>query len=89
MRRIDGNGLMLPDVADRCDEGDIAAVADRVVGDVTHLLDKQVGGVEFESLRGLVPKVNVVLRIRNHGQGEAVVCTPGRSGPGEQQNQKR
>ncbi len=67
---IDSFSLVLPDVADRCNESDVASVADRVGGDVAHLLDEQVGGVELEPLGGLVAKVDVILRVRDHRQRE-------------------
>jgi hypothetical protein len=70
---VDGPGLVLPDVADRGEEGDIATVVNAAPGDVTHLLDEQVGRVELEAFGFLMPEIDIILGIRNYRQREGIV----------------
>ena len=60
---IDRQTLVLPDVAQRADEGDFAAVARHVGGDVLHLCQELFAGVEGKAFGLLVRVVEIVLGV--------------------------
>lgn len=67
---VDGFRLVLPDLPNGCDAGDIPAIGDAVVHDILHLLDKQLVAIQLKALGFFMPEINIVLGIRNHCQGK-------------------
>ena len=73
MCRINAHGGMLPDIADRCDKGNVAAAAARILSDIVHLRIKLRHGVNGETLILLMQIVEVVLRVWNNRDRKAML----------------
>ena len=67
---IHGQRLVLPDIAQRGDKGDLTAFGFQIVGDELHLLQEHLVRIEGEALRGLVRVVEIVLGIRQDSDRE-------------------
>jgi len=65
-----GFRLVLPNVPNGYDEGDIPAIGDTVINDILHLLDKHLAAIQLKDNGLLMPEINIVLGIRNHCQGK-------------------
>src|SRR3546814_13087115 len=66
LRRIFGRhalARMLPDIAQRRRESDIAALGLRVGGDILHLVEEEFARVERETFLGLVAIVGIILGV--------------------------
>ncbi len=78
--RIDGEGLVLPGIAEARDERDLATLAFDVLRDILHLLEKHFPRIEGKAFVLLVRVIDVVLGVRDHRDGELAVCRIGIDG---------
>ena len=67
---VHDEGLVLPDITERRDKGDVTARALQVVSDIVHLFQEQLAGLEREAFGGLVRVVEIILRVRKDSDGE-------------------
>ena len=78
MLRVHRQCLMLPDITQRGNKGDITALAFQIVGNVLHLLQEQLIGVERKALCHLMGVVQIILSIRQNGNRETrILLGPG------------
>lgn len=81
---IDRQRLVLPGIAQRDHEVDVAPLAAGVIGHELHLLHQHRRGIESEAFLFLMRVIDVILRVGDHRDGEALVGR--RLGPGQRRH---